>query len=332
MRKFSFTIIIFILFLPFIAGAEETLGNSVNFYIQSSYDSLKREEAEASLLEVSSRAYWYLDNEWWEGLEEGEKEEITESLTSLAGEFDSKIYPILTENFGSEWNPGIDKDSRITVLIHPMIKEAGGYFNSVDEYPKSQILESNEREMVYLNSIHLTDSQAKSLLAHEFQHLISFNQKERTYNVSEEVWLNEARSEYTPTLLGYNEVYEGSNLQRRIKNFLDKPYDSLTEWRNLSYDYGVVNLFIHYLADHYGKGILIDSLKSLRSGIDSLDFALARSGYEEDFSQIFTDWTIAVLINDCLVSVKYCYLNQNLRNFKLAPLTIFLLSVKVYSL
>ncbi len=327
MRKFLFAIIIFILFLPFTAGAEEVLGNLVNFYIESSYDSLKRDEAEAVLSKVSSRAYWYLDNEWWDDLEESEKEETSEALTSLAEEFDTKIYPVLTENFGSEWNPGIDKDSRITILIHPMKEEAGGYFDSADEYPRTQILKSNEREMVYLNAIRLTESQPKTFLAHEFQHLISFNQKERTYNVSEEVWLNEARSEYVPTLLGYNEVYEGSNLQGRIRNFLDKPYDSLTEWRNLSYDYGVVNLFIHYLVDHYGKGILIDSLKSPRAGIDGLNFALLKAGFKEDFSQIFTDWTITVLINNCFVSEKYCYFDQNLKNFKLAPLINYLPSV-----
>ena len=40
-------------------------------------------------------------------------------------EFESKIYPVLTGNLGSEWNPGIDKDSRITILIHPMNEEAG---------------------------------------------------------------------------------------------------------------------------------------------------------------------------------------------------------------
>ena len=127
--------------------------------------------------------------------------------------------------------------------------------------------------------------------------------------------------------MAYNEVYEGSNLQKRIKNFLDKPYDSLTEWRNISYDYGVANLFIHYLVDHYSEGILIDSLKSPRSGIDSLNFALTRAGHNEDFSQVFIDWTIAVLINDCFVSPKYCYLNQNLKNFKLAPFINYLPSI-----
>ena len=278
-------------------------------------------------MKVSSEAYWYLDNQWWRGLSESQKQEFTEDLNSLADEFDSKIYPILTGNFGSEWNPGIDKDSRITILTHPMIEEAGGYFNSGDEYFKSQVPTSNEREMIYINTLHITKLRAETLVAHEFQHLISFNQKEKIYNVSEDVWLNEARSEYTSTLLGYNDDFEGNNLQRRIKNFLDKPYDSLTEWRNLSYDYGVVNLFIHYLVDHYGPGILINSLQSPKTGIESLNLALSRAGFSQDFSQIFTDWTIAILINDCSVFSKYCYLNKNLDQFKLSPLINYLPSI-----
>jgi len=32
-----------------------------------------------------------------------------------------------------------------------------------------------------------------------------FNQKERKYGKSEEVWLNEARAEYLITYLGYNQ-------------------------------------------------------------------------------------------------------------------------------
>ncbi|MFQ6049996.1 MAG: peptidoglycan-binding domain-containing protein [Candidatus Paceibacterales bacterium] len=325
MKKFLFpTIILILLSLSFFANAEETLGNSVNFYIETSYDNLKRDQASTTLIKISPRAYWYIDDNWWNGLGENEKKEITKALDSLAEEFEIKIYPVLTENFGSEWNPGIDKDSRTTILIHPMSEEAGGYFNSADEYPKSQVPRSNEREMVYLNALHLKKSLAKSLLAHEFQHLIAFNQKERIYNVSEDIWLNEARSEYVPTLLGYDQDLAGSNLQRRIKNFLDKPYDSLTEWRNVSYDYGVTNLFIQYLVDHYGKDILIDSLKSSKAGIGGLNFALSKGGFKEDFSQIFTDWTIAVLINDCSLSQKYCYLNPSLKNFKLTPLINYL--------
>jgi len=301
-----------------------TLGESQNFNIEPAYDLSQREQLTATLVKISSQLYWYADSNWWNSFGSDNQSKVQESLNNLTEEFEYKIYPILTSTFGQEWTPGIDKDTRITILVHPMKEDAGGYFNSGDEYPKAQSLKSNEREMIYLNSQFIDSSQEKSFLAHEFTHLISFNQKERRYGISEETWLNEARAEYASTLVGYDQDYQGSNLDRRVKNFLDKPYDSLTEWKNKNNDYGVINLFTQYLVDHYGIDILANSLKMQKTGIASLNSALSQKGFADNFSQIFTNWTIAVLVNDCSLGQEYCYLNQNLKNFKVVPLTNYL--------
>jgi len=321
-------VVVIILFLTIAIKAEAAqIGESKIFNVDASYDDKERSEITAALIKTSSYLYFYIDNDWWNELPSALQEGVKTALNDLAGEFEERIYPKLTLIFGSEWRPGIDNDSRITILIHPMIKDAGGYFNNGDEYPKTQHPDSNEREMIYLNSKYLTTKRAKSFLAHEFVHLITFNQKEKIRNVSEETWLNEARAEYAPTLLGYDKDYIGSNLQSRVNNFLEKPYDSLTEWRNKSADYGVINLFIQYLVDHYGEKILADSLKSSEVGIPSLNKALAKNGFKEDFSQIFTDWTIAVFVNNCQIAEKYCYLNENLKDLKITPFYNFLPTV-----
>jgi len=324
-KKFQIIVFFGIIFLllPLFVNAD-TLGQKVDFFIDSNYDLEKREKITATLEKISPQLYFYLDDNWWSPLVYWKKEEIRRSLNSLAQEFENKIYSTLTNTFGFEWKPGIDKDERITILIHPMIEEAGGYFNTGDEYPKAQNPDSNEREMVYLNAQHIQKPNIKSFLAHEFQHLITFNQKDRIQGVTEEVWLNEARSEYTPTLLGYDDEFEGSNLQNRVKIFLEKPYDSLTEWKNQKEDYGVLNLFTQYLVDHYGIEILVDSLQSPKIGIPSLNYALTKNGFKENFSQIFTDFTITVLVNDCSLNEKYCYKNENLKNLRISPQTIFL--------
>jgi len=178
--------------------------------------------------------------------------------------------------------------------------------------------------MVYLNANYITDPLTKSFLAHEFTHLITFNQKEKIQGVEEETWLNEARAEYAPTLLGYDSDYEGSNLQRRVKKFLEEPSDSITEWQNTSADYGGLNLFTQYLVEKYGIEILTDSLKAENAGIKSLNYAFKKNGFEEDFSQTFTDWTITVLANDCSLGAKYCYKNANLKNLRVTPSINFL--------
>jgi len=312
-----------------------TLGESKNFSIDSSYDVSGREEISATLQRISNQLYLYIDDAWWQQLSSGDKNKVDTALLSLADEFERKMYPTLTATFGSEWKPGIDNDERITVLIHPMKKNRGGYFRTGDEYPKLAVPTSNEREMVYLNTDSLDSPLLKSFLAHEFVHLITFNQKERIRGIEEDIWLNEARAEYAPTLLGYDAEYPGSNLQQRVSQFSKDPSNSLTDWSNFPADYGVANLFIHYVIDHYGVKILTDSLQSSRKGIDSINSALTKNGFQENFSQVFTNWTIAVLVNDCSLAPldskhltgggsKYCYKNNNLKNLKIVPATNFL--------
>ena len=309
--------------MPFAAGAD-TLLEKRDFFVDSVYDSTARNKITAVLQNITNKIYFYFDDEWWESLDIEKRKEVNVAISDLNQEFENKIYPILTSVYGSEWKPGIDNDERITILVHPMIGGAAGYFNPGDEYPKAQVSTSNQREMVYLNSRYIASPLNKSFFAHEFTHLITFNQKDRTYGISEETWLNEARAEYSPSLLGYDKVYQGSNLQRRVEQFLGTPQDSLTEWQGKSSDYGALNLFTQYLVDHYGFSILAESLKTNKIGITSLNYILQKKGFIEDFSQIFTNWTIAIFINNCAAGVQYCYLNDNLKDLKITPFIYFL--------
>ena len=321
-KKIIFIALIFLVF-PSLVSADN-LGQKVNFFIESTYDSFQRSQLTATLQHLDGNAYFYIDDTWWGELSSREKTETKEQLNFLSQEFKNNIYPALTSSYGSEWKPGIDKDDKITVLVHQMKQEVGGYFRNIDEYPKVQAPDSNEREMINLNTSYINDFCAKSFLAHEFTHLIVFNQKDKNHGITEEIWLNEARAEYAPSLVGYDDVYEDSNLERRVKVFLRKPSDSLTEWENASYDYGALTIFINYLVDHYGTEILTDSLYSEQVGIPSINYALEKNSFSEDFSRIFTDWTITVLINDCSLGEKYCYKNPNLINLRVIPFTNFL--------
>lgn len=305
-----------------------TLGQEVDFNIDSSYDLQDRKEVKALLQKVTDQLYIYTDKAWWQSLSYAEKRNFDTSFNRLAMEFEGRIYPTLTSVFGFEPKPGIDDDERITLLIHPMDSDVGGYSNPGDLYPRLQNPRSNEREMIYLNSRHIEDSDAKAFLAHEFTHLITANQKDLLRGVVEETWLNEARAEYSATLLRYDAVYRGSSLERRVKDFLSKPTVSLTEWLNRREDYGAVNLFIQYLVDHYRVKILVDSLQSDKVGIESINWALEKNNYDKDFKQVFVDWAIALMVNDCDLGDKYCYRNDNLKNFRVTPTIYYLPKVE----
>ncbi len=59
--------------------------------------------------------------------------------------------------------------------------------------------------MVYLNATFYTNPRRiYSFVAHEFTHLVDFNQKRLIRGVDEEVWLNELKAEYGASYSGYD--------------------------------------------------------------------------------------------------------------------------------
>jgi len=325
----SFAKFIFpVLFLLFLSGANfvnaANIGDIINFNVDKDFDASARTQMPATLVKSTNNLYFYIEKLWWDSQSRVKQLEILSKLESLSQEFDNKIYPTLTSAFGTEARPGIDKDNKIYVLFEDMDSTEGGYFREADGYIKLQIPTSNEKEMLYLSLDYIDNPQLKIFFAHEFTHLITFNQKNILLNAEEDTWLNEARAEYAPTLLGYNNIYQGSYLEKRVQDFSEKPTGSLIDWQGTKYDYGKINLFVHYLVDQYGMNILKDSLHSSKVGIESITYALQKNVIKENFSQIFTNWTIATLVNDCNYGSKYCYTNKNLEDFNLVPQINFL--------
>lgn len=317
MRKVKLQLLVLLFFLLPISGSAFDVGDVESFNIESSYEAKNQNEVSAVLVKISNELLFYIDQDWWESLDQENQERVGSIIYDLGVEFENHIYPKMTSTFGKEPVHTVDKSGRTTVIFHNMARGVGGYFNSGDQYSVYQNTRSNERNMIYISTSYLESPFLPGFLAHEFMHLITFNQKERRHKVVEEVWLNEARAEYIPTFLGYEN--NNDNLERRMNSFLRDPNTSLTEWEGGEKNYGVINMFTHYLVDHYGVEILIDSLFSKNVGIKSINDALKKNGYSETFADIFTDWTIAIVLNDCSYGDKYCYLNPKFEGLKVLP-------------
>ncbi|MEW5768344.1 MAG: T9SS type A sorting domain-containing protein [bacterium] len=242
-------------------------------------------------------------------------------LETLVDEFDRLIYPTLTSVFGSEPNPGIDLDPRIKILILPLGTDGPlGYFSPVDGFSRlaTKYLfpeeRTNEAEIIYLNSTLLEHKQlALATLAHEFQHMIHFHQKLRLLGLREDIWLDEACSEYAEDLCGYSRPYRGSPLEERVKAFLAYPDDSLTDWQGRESDYASVRLFMHYFVEHYGGDRMLKTLLSCpKTGSEALEYGLACQGQSKDLSSIFTDWITANYVNNPGLGLPYAYLHPDL--------------------
>ncbi len=241
----------------------------------------------------------------------------------------------------------------------------GGYFSTINEYSKALLdeykrnqLESlerekkadiaagknidsywqkenkinsiftNEKELLYLNINFINEPELKSFFAHEFQHMINWNEKTRIYNINEEIWLNEALSEYAPTALGYDNIYKNSNLESSVINFNRNPSDSLIEWKNTDYDYSTVNIFMQFLIGRYGTGILKSITTSPKIGTEAISDALKRNDYQASFSNVFSDWMIANYYNGRIIQdKKYGYANPNLsyENLHISATSSFML-------
>jgi hypothetical protein len=315
-RYLFFIAIFFCLNSGFISA--DTIGQREQFFVNDEFDSVDRTTLTATLRHIGGKAYFYVDDLYWGAIDSAKQNTLLDNIKTFAAEFDAVIYPKETQFWGSEANPGVDNDPRITILLEDLDQTNGGYFESASSYTRDRIEKSNQREMVVINAeVLAADIELeKKFLAHEFQHLISFNQKELTRNISEDTWLNEVRSEYSISLVGYNNIFKDSNLERRMSSFLETPSDSLTEWPNKNLDYGIAALFAEYLVEQFGQPILSETLKYTTSGIASLNSYFQNKGRTERFDDVFMNWMGAIYLNDNTKDTRLGYNRTELRNIR----------------
>ena len=282
-----------LLSIPFITPvfSQAQVSSPVYFFVDPNYETDGHKQEEIVFLYSSQKAHLYIEKSYYNNLS-AEKVGILQSIGNV---FDTKVYDSVRNIFGSEWNPGIDNDSKITIYFTDMPTQFNGYVRLIDESISQFATDSNKREMIYINANLISDEILPAVLAHEFQHLINYNQKEKTLGVKEERWLNEALSEYAATLI--NDDGSVGYLTRRLSSFINSSNDSLVVWNNETGDYGSVSMFTHYLADTYGDALIYNIAHSSFVGTQAVTSALEKAGVKKDFSQVYTDWTTALFLN-----------------------------------
>lgn len=321
MKRVIFKITILFVFFANVAFAE-TLEDKI-FYVDPSFsENSSNYTLRAKHILQKNGLDFYIDSNFWNIKDTEEQGKIKEDLTGVSERFKVNQAKIISL-FGREAYPGIDKNTNLVVLLHPLKNDAKGYIRVIDKYEKIVAPLSNESEMVYLDARKLDSPFIDSFLIHEYTHLIFINQKNTSSAFLEEnTWLAELYSEYAATVIQDSNVY--GYFDQRIKDFFKNPSSSLVEWNGDVYDYAIITLFSHYIADNYGKEVLSESMKSSKAGIDSIDAALKRRGYEDRFEDVFKNFVITLAINDCSSNDKYCFRNEKLKNFTILPFSNFL--------
>jgi len=229
-------------------------GDSKSFYVQNTETSAFS-SISATLLYSGAHANVWVNNN-----------DITEDEAALLGkEFDNKIYQSDVDNFGMPSD--VDQNGKVNILCYDIqdgFSGSGGYvagyFSPRDLYQYSY---SNQSEIFYIDTYPLMGmsatkdvSQAYSTLAHEFQHMINFNQKVFVQGLTDtDTWMDEGLS------MAAEQIYTGAPLNDRI-DYYNEDAD-ITKGHSLLYwdyagdtlaNYSLSYLFMEYLKAQCGQG------------------------------------------------------------------------------
>jgi immune inhibitor A len=264
------------------------LGATQTFWA-SNVDTDEQFQVDATLAYATEHVYFFVEK----GLEAD-----TRGIQSLVNEFESQIYPTDRDFFGSEWTPGVDGDPHLTILYATNLGDSiAGYFGSTDSLNPLIHRYSNSREMFFLNADgqDVADSYALSTLAHEFEHMIQWNQDRNESN-----WMDEGFAEVAAFLNGYD--VGGADMLFAFDT--DLP---LTYWPPDvdAAHYGQTFMLVAYFLDRFGSEATRALVASQANGLDSMDEVLAQLGEVDPESgaaltadDVVRDWAVAMLLQD----------------------------------
>lgn len=281
------------------------VGTTETFWINTGDTRLEGDVSRpAKLLAATETAYFYLDASQ-------DADRATPRLTAMAEAFASRIRPALLPIFGATYAGGPDGETRLTVVISDVVGSAVsqgrllGYFWPRDAVPPGgeagdPRLHSNGRDVIFLSAAILEEpiESALGTLAHEYQHLLMFHAKSQAAGVArtEAVWLDEGAAMLAMDLAGYG-IFQGERFVcADVAAFLAEPARyALTAWKENpnGYAYGQSYLFMRYLVDRFGTGVIRALQARPETGLTALTAVLGERG--TSLPALYAAWAIALL-------------------------------------
>ena len=315
---------------PRVAAAPPTVGDVRTFKTCKDLNCTIFEDVTATARFVGTKAAIYMDNDV------PQADTLLETdYQDLGQTFDNYHYPIDNAAFGSESD--LDNNQRIVVLMTNSVNNLTpdctngrvlGYFFGLDLITTGpDAVNSNKGEIFYTfvpspatpKCSAISRSTAlgaiKPTLIHEFQHMISWNQRVLILGGnSEETWLNEAMSHFAEELGGRlipNSECPGFSSCRSmyVSGNIINAYDYLknTESQFLIFptsssgtleERGASWSFLRWVVDQFAADSLIgnDLTRSLETGPGGAATIVARTG--TPFSQLVPEWLLAEYLDD----------------------------------
>ncbi|HOS29564.1 MAG TPA: fibronectin type III domain-containing protein [Treponemataceae bacterium] len=323
---------------PSVQSRAPSLNDKRNFWVQDAMENWI--EKSAVLSSIGDYCYvWTVEENYSTASVSYTDNKITEVQSKeIAVKFD-QMYPSETAIFGNKYSVKypdfIDPKDKISILIYDIDADYSpsqnsgvfGFFWAKDYYlggPDGSIpgygLKTNEDELFYIDS-HFLDSYPEgiySTLAHEFQHMLNFVQKDLTYGLDPDIWYNEMLSMVCEDLLSAHiGITKENGPQSRLYEFIYSYYESgLSDWlsgQDVLKSYAGAYTFGAFLARNYGGAQFIKDLASSRS-VDqtSINDALAKSSVysTENFGSVFKSYGRSLCYADIPSSYNIPSLNM----------------------
>ena len=304
--------------------------------------------------------------------------EASAFITALAAQFlkdpesSADIYHWDTSVVGEPWGTqndsnlvAWDANDTVTILLtHLNSSYSGpitvGYFWAKDNFDAATFSGSNQRIMFYLDSYELAnDTQTVySTLAHEFQHMIQFYQKQIVHGLSSgtDTWINEMCSMLMEDLVAQDLQVDGprgvaytdgsagptANVNGRFPQFnLDTNVSSQTSLAVTAAgsgfgleQYATAYAFGSWLLRNYGGPDLLQRIVQCPQTDSTAvtNAARAYSGTTETMQSLLQRWAAAVLLSDTTTApFGYRYNTGDWMPFTLGAETFNLGSINVFN-
>lgn len=214
----------------------------------------------------------------------------------------------------------LDGNDKLIVLSTYRVNELGslgggivtGFFFPSDLYPNSDSNPvSNYGEIIYtmvpdpggnygvaVSSAFAMENLIPSVLVHEAQHAISYNQHVFVQGGrAEEAWLNEAMSHFTEDIMGH-----GLENPSRVAMYLASPSTAglVSSGSPDLVERGASYLFMRFMYEQSGKSteFLRNLYTSSLTGVDNLESAFGGESGFAVFSQFMARWSVAVAVSN----------------------------------
>ncbi len=298
-------------------------------------------------------AYAYIfvnDQEWENG--HVDMDVVSQIADAFNGE--DGLYTEMTGLLGYEsgggpaGDGGIDGNKNIYILLHDIQDGfdgtggyVGGYYNPVHDVGATSLykfagIHSNEKQMIVLDTYPtITHTKEKnpagsiSVLIHEFQHMIHFNQKTGrdgqltdTGFIRKNIWLDEACAMLCEDIFkDYTTDPEYFVYNKRIPYYLMNPAWPLDYWPDTSNmdnalkSYATVYSFLAYLARNLSPLILSEIISGAgrdAAGLDAIALASEALGESNHIHTLIKRWREAVVYDDATLPWRgYPYVSDH---------------------